>query len=65
MKIVAFHFSPKNHTAFGPLLIETMSPRTFKNRPIVSHWMRNMLLLIDLLHLGIKAFSVPIYANVN
>ena len=38
MKNVTFHLSPKNHHAFGLLLIETMSPRTFKNRPIWSHW---------------------------
>ena len=32
MKNVAFHSSPKINHAFGLLLIETMSPRTFKNR---------------------------------
>ena len=37
MKSVAFHVSQKIHCAFGLLLIETMSPRTFKNRPIWSH----------------------------
>ena len=37
MKSVAFHFSPKFNHAFGLLLIETMSPRTFKNHPIWSH----------------------------
>ena len=37
MKSVAFRLSPKIIHAFGQLLIETMSPRTFKNCPIWSH----------------------------
>ena len=40
MKIVAFHDRPKFHHAFGLLLIETMSPWTFKNRPILSYCLR-------------------------
>ena len=36
-KVVAFHMGQKFHHAFGLLLIETMSPRTFKNSPIWSH----------------------------
>ena len=42
MKSVAFHFCPKNHHAYGILMIEIMSPRTFKNRPIWSHWRRKI-----------------------
>ena len=38
MESVAFHFSQIIHHAFGLLLVETMSPRTIKNRPIWSHW---------------------------
>ena len=37
LKMLLFHFSPRIHHAFGLLFIETMSPRTFKNRPIWSH----------------------------
>ena len=33
MKSVAFHFCPKIHHVFGLLLIETISPRTFKKSP--------------------------------
>ena len=40
MKSFAFHFSPKVHHVFGLLLIETMSSRTFKNRPIWRHWLQ-------------------------
>ena len=39
MTSVAFQFSPKIHNAFGLLLIETMSSRTFKDCPIWSHWL--------------------------
>ena len=38
MKSVAFHYCQNIHRAFGLLLIETMSTRTFKYRPIWSHW---------------------------
>ena len=34
MESGALHFSQKIHRAFWLLWIETMSPRTFKNRPI-------------------------------
>ena len=42
MKSVAFHLCPKNHYAYGILMIEIMSPRTFKNRRIWSHWRRKI-----------------------
>ena len=32
MKSDSFHIGQKFHHTFGLLLIETMSPRTFKNR---------------------------------
>ena len=36
MKSAAFQFSPKIHHAFGLLLMETMSPRTFKISHLVT-----------------------------
>ena len=36
MNSAAFHFSPKIHHAFGLLLMETMSPRTFKISHLVT-----------------------------
>ena len=42
MKSVAFHLSTKIHHAFGLLLIETISARTIKNRPIWSHWIQQL-----------------------
>ena len=64
MKCVAFHFSQKIHRAFGPLLIETMSPRTFKNRPIWSHWVwvAISILLMCILTLSHNS-SLPLPTN--
>ena len=37
-KSEAFQNSPKSCQPFGLLLIDILSPRTFKNHPIWSHW---------------------------
>ena len=39
----AFHSSLENCQIFKPLLLEKLLPRTFKNRPIWSHWWQRKL----------------------
>ena len=62
LKSKVFQNSLKSGQSLGLLLLKSLLPRTFKNRPIWSHWTWNSLFFNSLSHEGFLTFPFS-YSN--
>ena len=57
-KSKVFQHYPKSCQSFGLLFLQILSPKTFKNRPIWSHWLVSCLLVFYLVHVEVANYRV-------